>query len=484
MKAILYFILPIFVFCYSACVFAEDPAEIRSVQIIADSISALDKQTNQVWPNYAISESPTILTFNNGHVYALNFASNDIGWQKIQVGSHQILYSPIDKWGFTHTPMNVRFSIEGQSAFVFQLDMMDDDQLFFFVFVHERFHRYQDEHFRPMPSMSYKNNFDVENLSLMKLEENILADFIRAKGDSAKQLDLLKDFAAVNQVRLTFLYPASQIWEGHQQRMEGLADYVSLRLYQSYNVLGFSSELHLRSVLLEHEGDSVVSDRAVKWRHYGVGAALGYALDFLQVPHWKERVEKEGISQIQILQQSLNLSADEISKRLITVEAAYGYDSLFDQVSEKVTEYQASVHTILKDYERLEGVKVVLERPKRAGISGGGINQRMVFLEDGSTLSVGDSSLSSTTNNSWKLIFTDVPFLFQKKSGSREFKLEKDTVLILNNKEYKLKELIKQKVILLFDSITWKCKTSEFVAKELSGRVVIQDGKLSIQFSS
>ena len=66
--------------------------------------------------------------------------------------------------------------------------------------------------------------------------------------------------------------------------MEGLADYVSFKTFDVLNVFDqYNANKKLQRMLEMYAKSPDITERAVKWRHYGVGAAMGYGLDFLQV---------------------------------------------------------------------------------------------------------------------------------------------------------------------------------------------------------
>ena len=66
------------------------------------------------------------------------------------------------------------------------------------------------------------------------------------------------------------------------------------------------------------------------------------------------------------------------------------------------------------------------------------------FLADGSTLNIEDTSSSISSDNTWKFNVKRVPYLFQNKTGEREFKVEGNLKIELDGKEYAIHDLLKQ----------------------------------------
>ena len=164
-------------------------------------------KSEKVWPQFDLTSSPVMITFKNGHIYAFHLKSQNPQWKKIEVNGTPVLFSEIDHWGISGSAMNPQFPIEGQMAYVFNLDNSSMDiQKLFEILVHERFHRYQFDHF-PMDQMkgSYTEDMNIGNLTLMQMEEMALAQFFQAAGNPELQKEYLLDFAAINQTRRAML---------------------------------------------------------------------------------------------------------------------------------------------------------------------------------------------------------------------------------------------------------------------------------------
>jgi hypothetical protein len=471
-------------FLFVPSVQATVDQEVGEVGIIAQIISNMHSNVEAVWPGYDINETPTIITFRNGHVYALDLPSKDPNWKRLKNGRHEILYSAIDHWGVTRSPMNADFPIDNSHAFVFQLDGMQDPILRYLVFVHERFHSFQGEHYTQVPTSEYRDASDVVNLSFIQLEDHILADFMRAKKQPDRQMELIRDFVAVNSVRSTFIHQDSVQWENEQQRMEGMADYVSMKVFvefpliQPVNVPQRIADQLKASSMNEHVGE-----QAIKWRHYSVGNALGFILDFLSVPDWKQQIQNGSSSLVELIKQTVSLAPDEISQRLERVEAYYHLPAIYNRIGEIVGAQEDSVEQLEREFVELPGVRVNLGKPFNARLSGGGSHLRMVYLSDGSTLSIDDISSTASSDNQWSIKFQNVPFLVQNRAGFKQFKIDDEVVIFLDDKPVKIKHLVAEKNERRFNKLSWKSRTSEFSVKNHPGLIRCDGEGMTIEFT-
>lgn len=459
----------------------EQFAVLTASRLIADFTG---DQADRVWPGYDLTSAPIVLSFDAGHVYAFNLKKEHAAWNTMKIGKQAILYSEQDQWGVGEMEMNPQFPVDGQSSFVFSMkDVKNNPVMPFLTLIHERFHQYQFGHFAQEEGRgSYQDHMSAENLALMVLEERILADFLKASDQPEVAQEHLKNFVAVHKSRTALLHPTSVVWERHQQRMEGLADYVSAKAMDLFPVFpGISGKNHLQMLLQEYVEDDNVSDRAIKWRHYAVGATLGFALDFLQVSDWKDQVE-QGVALDELLERVMTVSDQDKQSRIEKVKSGYGFDGILEQVSTTLSAYQAEVSGVMKGYEEQSGISVVLHKPIGTELSGGGADLHKYYLADGSTLSLENSSISVTSDNTWKVSLNNMPFMLQGEQGQQEFKVEDSLQIKLDQKNYELQELVNSNAKLQFTTIAWEGQKSEFGSQDHKGTLRVSKGKVYITF--
>lgn len=480
----LYVLLTTLLVVMSSFVIAD---EAQSVKTIAQTIEGLHQHHDQVWDGYDISTTPVVITFKNGHIYAFNLKSQDPAWKRITVAGKTVLFSDKDKWGVTQVAMQAGYKIEGQSAFVINIEVMDnadEPHMAFLVFVHERFHEHQFAYFAQHEegAGNYTDHLNTDSLVLMQLEELILVDYLKADTDAAR-VEALKDFLAVNKKRSAMMSHSSVLWEHHQQIMEGLADYTSIKTYEVLPIIaGFDSRQHLLETVQKYVDSDQITERAMKWRHYGVGATLGHALDFLQV-EWKGQVEYDAISQVEILEKALPMSDTEVETRVEKVKSAHDFAGINARITAIVEKHQAYLASLQNDFDAAEGIVVSVGKPMRSGVSGGGRNRGMFFLEDGSTISLNDHSVSTTSDKLWKIEFNDVQHMFQSRKGARTFKIDSNLMIQIDGKTYLASDLVKSNAVKSFTSIQWKSNACSFQSSQRPGTLKVQDGEVVVMFN-
>lgn len=441
----------------------------------------------QVWPNYNLRSKPLLITFGNGHIYAFNIKFQEPEWKRKNIEGVELFYTDKDRWGITTSPMQFNFEINGQEAFVFRLDMMPEPiYLPFFVMVHERFHVYQIDSFKSEQNTEegehiYRESDNTENLALMQLEELILLDFIKALDRNAQDEALrdLKTFISVNRERRKLLSTESIQWEAHQQIVEGLADYAAAKNFDVFSYFGYKlGQKHILQTMERYTNDDDITERALKWRHYGVGASLGYALDFLSVPNWKFAVENNVPLQV-ILEKNLNVSQQEADCLKQQAMQKYGFSKLQKEIKEKVTAYNTMLREHQEKFQTSPGVMVKVQNPPDSGLSAGGHSRGIYSLADGSMFSVEDTSKTSSADNRWILELRSMPYLYQSNDGFRRFKENKEElVLVIDGQPCPLNNLKRR----TFHQLTLKGKSSSFQSVYNQGTVSLRNGELSITY--
>ncbi|MGK5595171.1 MAG: hypothetical protein ACSNEK_07430 [Parachlamydiaceae bacterium] len=414
---------------FSLFVFSLIPFCLLAEQVLPDQVKHVLSLTHHnhqsVWPNLNLNDSPTLLLLDDESIYGLNLKAPQSSWKKIDNHVHRALR---DTWKVQQLKLHPAYDIDGENVFVFRLG---DDRESLKIFAHERFHRYQLLNFKPekMAIGEYQDHFNAENLTLMKIEDAILYKFLQAP-DTEKE-HLLRDFIHVFNERISKIKDESRHWEDHQQKMEGLADYVSAMM--------FDREKQIIDNIENLNADGDFSDYVIKWRHYSVGATLAFALDFLQVQDWKIQVE-DGAFLSEILLKAIDPAHD--SKELDRIKQKYRYANIKEEMSQKVKEYQEQMDTLFEKYQSLPGPILRFAHPKKLGISGGGTTERILSLADGTTLSLNDQSFSSTTDSKWKFETNEIPFLIQNRAGFREIKMGRECSLVLNSQVICLESLM------------------------------------------
>jgi len=455
------------------------------VDKIAQTIQSLQLSHTKVWPEYDLSKQPLVVITKQGKIYGFNLSTQNPAWKPVRLDNPTVVYTDQDMWNLSQVSMQDKYQLDGQEVFVFNFGVMQQPGPDFqplLIMIHELFHKHQFANFAPDADKgNYRDRNNVENLALAHMEEQLLINYLDAESNEEKRR-FLRSFAGINQWRKELIAPSSVLWECHQQKMEGLADYSAIKTLDTFGLYEtFAAKNHLIATLKSYSQRNRAIDNAVKWRHYGVGATIAYALDELAVPDWKMRVQNGEISLTDALSDALALESGYLDEIKAKVSAHAEFLDLKKTFGEAIIQTQNQIDTILNDYAETKGLVIKIDKPK-CGVNGGGQSQGIYHLEDGSTVSVQDSSYSSTTDNLWKLELVQVPFLFQQRSGFRELKLSEEPVLFVDEKQVTIKQLKQTGHALEFATLKFTTPTCTFESYERPGILEIKEGCLEILY--
>lgn len=450
---------------------------------LCDTIEFLENNENTVFNSFHLSETPIVITFPNQHIYGLSMKSKNPVWKKKVIKGKSVLYTEKDEWGVLKNAMQDNFLLDGENVFVFSMQINENQGFLekpIMVLIHELFHKYQFAHFKGVSEFGeYRDSHQIENLTWINIEERLLVDFLSVRKED--RLDVLKYYMAVYLTRKNLIHEDSVKWECFQQLMEGLADYASIETFNQFEDLSHvKMHKHLQYLLMGYIQSIDQQDLAVKWRHYGVGATLGVALDFLQVKDWKKRIQVDGETQISILEKEIVLSDKEIKKRLDYVKKRYGYREIYREMESHVNGFNEMLNAYIEDHQNEEGIVVTIERPFDVAINGGGSSVGIYHLEDGTSISVKDRSYSSSTDDLWKLEIKQDSYLLQDRMGSRKIKLCKDVKVQVEGVHYFIHELLDLEEAIEFESISWDCDKSKFQSNQRKGWLRIENEEIII----
>lgn len=478
-----YLLLLILLFFNYAFTAEKDNLENLYIKALALTFQGFEKGENElIWPHFRLTDKPIICHFRNGHVYAFGLVRYSSLWEKRLVQHYPILVCP--HYPISLMPFNPDFSLEQQQVFIFGLN---DDPSFFplLTLIHEYFHLYQFQFFYPEKvkeavAEDYQN---VDLLTWMELEHRLLVLFLQTQNSNGK-LQYLKNYLAVSQTRRQHLHFNSIHWEDHQQKMEGLADYVSIKTFQIFSGIPFFNPEEFLLKMRHKKNKNPISsaqDR-LKGRHYFVGAVLGWALDFCEVKDWKLKIEA-GASLQAILEEALYLPEREKQECLAEVQKTLNWKEIRKQVNQQLEKERKEKEEILKTFNSQDGIVLHIGIPS-GHMSAGGRHQKSYQWGQKKVL-LKDNSIAISQDQSWMLRFRNIPLVFEEEpSGMRIFKLQSDDIILcLDNKELQIEEILKgDRQQIPFFSLSLKSQYCELDSKR-SGILCIEKDNLLLKFN-
>lgn len=470
-----FFIYLIFVISISFnCLTAH---ELQDVKLVAQTIQHLSHPMDEIWPGFILSDTPTVIHFKNGHAYAFNSPQLAGKWEARNIADIPYYYAS-EQRELVQIPLHPQYKLAGIPAFVFSMDHGGAADLSLLTLVHERFHIHQFKNFTPIKGEAkYMDQYDLANLALIELENRILQQFLLSQTSGSKQ-HYLQQYVAVAETRRASLHPASLKWEDHLQRMEGMADYVSVKTYQVLGLLDpFDSAQKLLEMRAKKKGPSLYQD-TTRGRHYFVGAALGLALDFYHVDHWKTNVTEGTQSLHQLLANAMPMDKLEQKVRVAAAIKEFDYTTIHDQLGKLLDLEDQQFQEAQQAFARQEGIAICVTMPHQHSTSGGRHTKSYQFEKE--QFYFEESSTSITQDNCWKLELQKAPIVRETKDGSRTFKIQAKTQISLDERTYALQEITGP---LPFKTLLFKDPHGQFETS-LPGTISRIGQELKIQFNA
>ena len=479
-----YFILLILLFANCHLIAIEQiDLEKRYIETMALTFQAFTQEESQlIWPGFTLNDRPVVFHFQNGHLYAFGLRAHSPVWERGVIQNIPVLFS--SRYPHVLPPLHPAFPMEREKAFVISLDHGQETSFLpLLTFIHERFHLYQFRFFykEKVVEAELANYQNADLLAWIEIENRLLTSFLQTEDEELKR-ECLKNYLAVSQIRRQLLHPTSIKWEDHQQKMEGLADYVSLKTFQTFpSIPDFKAEEFLLEMRQRKNSGIVTTQDALKGRHYFVGATLAWALDFCNVIDWKWRVEKKNVSLHQMLEEALPMSDEEKEARSLHLQQAFDWGVIRQQIEEKLESDSQAKKEIVQAFAAQEGVIIRMGTPS-GSMSAGGRHQKSYQVDRQKAL-IADTSVATSQDQTWTLRFHAIPLIFEEPNGDRLFKLSPDTVLQLNGEEISLHDILeKEQKEHPFLTLSLKHPHCELNSQRAGKLCVEEDGFLSLQF--
>lgn len=440
------FYLFVFFVCYLDASFScngEDHLEKQEMETIALTFQGFAREGSEaIWPQFDLLDRPTLFHFSHGHVYAYGLKSPSHFWEKKIIQQLPLLFT--SQFSGSLPLLHPAYLLENERAFLIGLDHGRDGSFIpLLTFIHERFHITQFECFdkERVVEADLSDYDNIEILALMEMEHILLTSFLQADDAKIKR-NHLEDYVAMSHYRRQLLHSATLCWENHQQKMEGLADYVSVKTFE---VFPFIPHFKAEDVLIEmrqkkHQGIVTTQD-ALKSRHYFVGAVLGRALDFCEVQKWKEWIQRRNISLQEILESVLKIDEQDLKERFFQLKESLGWKKIVLDIEENVYKEKKIHEEVMHSFIEREGVLIEMGTPS-GPMSSGGSHQKKYQIDRQMVL-MHDVSFATTQDQMWTLRFMAIPMIVEQLNGDRIFKLEGQTHLMLDGQIFSLEELVK-----------------------------------------
>lgn len=378
----------------------------------------LGQDYSSVWPEFS-TKNPIVLNTIEGPA-AYNFQPNSMPKDIETIG------------------LSLDYEIEGQKAFV--MNYKDS-----FTLVHELFHLHQRNRFKLPEAVSYPALYDSENQALMQVEEEILLKYAKNPSDTLKN-----DYLLVRQYRTGLLDEESIAFEDREERLEGLANYVAMKVT--------GNRAPIVKLLEGLVKDKNVIDKSLKWRFYASGALMGEML--------KDKVWKSENQQLFSLFDRL-----QDNDRLAQLLNEYHFLEKKGAMSSQLEKLLAGIEQLRSDYKKTKGHEIQINFASSP--SSGGTVDKILALNEKEKVALKESG--RTESEEWVLETRQIPFIFKTREALI-FKMSDKAKV--DGEELNLQDIREPRP---FKEITWNDRQSKFISKK-EGVLIPHENSLEIRF--
>lgn len=139
---------------------------------------------------------------------------------------------------------------------------------------------------------------------------------------------------------------------------------------------------------------------------------------------------------------------------------------------------------MLKTFYDDTGIEISLNRligPHARTVSGEGSYLLPSGSSDDKVVKNGTLSMMSKSGD-WRFFTNKIPVLIEEDHVFK-FKIEKDSIIAIDGKEYSLEALLQDSPqVISFENLCWISDKTSFESKGIKGRIVISENKLFIDY--
>ena len=292
----------------------------------------------RAWPGYNPLENPMLISFQDGSAALIGADTLPAGFARAGFAGRPVAVAARGPaLGFA---FRMKYELGGLRVTAVRANAKPTETAR--LALHERFHQYQEEHWRTRPGGSYDVQ-DARDVALAGVEHLALVRWL-VTGDA----DAVRDFAAARLERRR-LFPGSSA-EDDEEVAEGTADYLESKAFEA---MGGDASGELVSNLRPAPS---LRDMP-KFRAYPVGDAECRFLDRAGPRAWRAQIAA-GRSPWDVVRGVVALSRQEQKRRLARLTAGGDYAALLERARESVAAAQADIAEHLRRFDSQPGIRV------------------------------------------------------------------------------------------------------------------------------
>ncbi|OGV26837.1 MAG: hypothetical protein A3F18_02645 [Legionellales bacterium RIFCSPHIGHO2_12_FULL_37_14] len=438
--------------------------EYRLVKKLNQKIAEIEAKN--VWPNNKLATTPTFIYFDESeHTYARAFKPTNPAWFLLPGFTPDTYFLDADNYQFSTNHQHYGRSIDGQGpTFVFYPPYPKNENMNVGEAILEHysyitsnsypFNQYIDREYSALRSFPQYPLARLELfLALQALTERLSNNQTQDAAEEA-----LKNYIAVNTVRLKEIDAESKEFELHQQYKYGLWIYLFIKsFYESIKDIPF---IDFDSINYEDLADYDHIEDAIGTQQLGIpliqGLVTAALLDEVK-PDWKTQFVSQNISPIDQLKALYPLTAEEAKERVQLLKDEYKIDQYINANQDAFANYWQTSDNYFTEFKEAKGVEVSLvTSPDAYTIMIEPLAENYHYLSVRGFIAKDLSETIEFADDTF-LSFSSMPYLYTyyaQEEVIRNFKLAKTTAILIDKKPYTLEELLKTPAVLNFTTLS------------------------------
>jgi len=491
----------------STSVFAEQISEQTLINSVATSIDYSDKHGTDIWPGYKPKNLATVFIYDpNGtyphnvsqyHLYAFDFTSKNLQWQKMNIQGKEAYYMPQNPFGIEGSEEDL-LKLDGQYVLSYQSSNRDDATEVAVDLNQERFvHFYEQQlnDFNPGPLTFFKNE---NNLKWALLEVEALKGYLQNN-----DIDSLKNALAIRQYRAQFMNDEAKRYDILSEKLGGIILYASLK---SANLDPQKENAYLTDRLLNDlpkisDEDRMFFDDLEQYSEnaigYYSGAVIGLALDRSGDTQWKSSLEKNALASLLMSHYPMNQA--EINQRAEAATQKYHFEDFSKKMDSAFAANDAGIIALQNQFATSHDVSVTLSL--RVNDKYLDLNASMQHEYPVSSDEHAYDQITRTVkwdDVKFSLQYTNLPIVFETTSVKKinasddqsikvehestdQFKLSADTHLVIDGKETTLGALVQTDQTIHFHQLSIDNANAQMtIGQSKKGELITKQGSLQV----
>lgn len=473
---------------------------------VARTIQYVEKNRDAVWPGFSMSDMPIVIDMLSERgidsLYAFNMQKRNLPWQTLRFDNSDVLFLAKNKINRDLYQFSGKVvPIDSQPSFIsvqFKEDINVDKNYMDYLTLEKSSFYLQNqstiakEHLAQL-GIDYDGFYDIENMKLTYLENAALSAYITGKG--AVREMALRDAAAIDKYRTNRLSSEFKEFQRANDIYFGLPAYISLQaknlVENNYIFKSFQMGCMPLSANVDFEGlynCDMLNGPSFR------AAIFGRALtEKLSSYAWKSNVEKEFKTLGEVVQEYYQLN-DEQAKTLTDAakhNASYNYPRISAVVRDIMQPTINTFNKALNAYDHTQGFELYSPWVILDLFSFDPLDPNIDIFHDTTNKLLrlnldGEGELEGYC----EINFNHLPYAFNQLKFNQQheiddinswtiFKIQKNTILILDGQQINIAEFIKSKSVRNFQHLNIRDQHVKIQTKT-SGRLDASNGSLRL----